>query len=182
MMISLCTHLLDAMAEARDADTALRLADTCRRLIAGPGIFSIQQNVTTAADPRNEVRLQRYYSSQAGTWPVAGRKRKTHTRWTDTLFMRGEPMLSEGVEALRAHFDDHEELRPFGIRAGLNLPVMKGGQCIATFNVFATAARWEAQQVLALRLLALATAPWIPPAPNLSYVFDTPLPHPAHAD
>ena len=176
MLISLCSNLLDALASARDADTALREADAYRRVIAGPGIFSIQLNVTTAADPRNEVRLQRYYSSQAGTWPVAGRKRKTHTRWTDSLFMRGEPVLSEGAAALRSNFDDHEEFRPFGIRAGLNVPMMSAGRCFATFNVFGTTTRWEPQQVLALRLLALATAPWIPPASNLCYSFDAALP------
>ncbi|HUP07656.1 MAG TPA: GAF domain-containing protein, partial [Caldimonas sp.] len=77
MMTTLASNLLDALGEVRSAEAALRQIDQVRRLIAGPGIFSIQRNVTTARDPANEVRLQRLYSSAASRWPVDGVKRKT---------------------------------------------------------------------------------------------------------
>ncbi|MCU0922485.1 MAG: hypothetical protein MUF16_19525, partial [Burkholderiaceae bacterium] len=87
LSLGLCTNLLDAIAEAPCAEAALAQIDVYRRLLAGPGIFSIQLNVTKRDDPGNEIRLQRLYSSAGGEFPVQGRKRKTLTPWTETLFV-----------------------------------------------------------------------------------------------
>src|SRR3982751_5824777 len=115
MITTLAANLLDALGEARSAEAALRQIDQVRRLIAGPGIFSIQRNVTTARDPGNEVRLQRFYSSAASRWPVDGVKRKTLTPWTETLFVRGQPFVAEGADALALAFDDYAQMQPLGI-------------------------------------------------------------------
>jgi hypothetical protein len=165
----LCSNLLDAMAEAPGAEAALRQIDAYRRLLAGPGIFSIQLNVTTRDDPCNEIRLQRLYSSHGSRFPVQGRKRKTLTPWTETLFVRGEVFVAEGVTALEQTFDDYEQMRPLGLNAVVNVPLLKDRLCYATFNVFGTRGGWQPSEVLALRLLALAAARWVSPAPDLSY-------------
>jgi hypothetical protein len=167
------SNFLDALGEARSADAALRQIDHVRRLIAGPGIFSIQLNVTTARDPGNEVRLQRFYSSAAARWPVNGVKRKTFTPWTETLFVRGQPFVAEGAEALARAFDDYEQMKPLGIDTVVNVPLLRDNLCYATFNVFATRGRWQPHEVLGIRLLALAAARWLAPAPDLMYRFDT---------
>lgn len=173
VLTTFASNLLDALAEARTADAALQQADQFRRVIAGPGIFSIQLNATTARDPAGEVRLQRFYSSEAHRWPVNGTKRKTLTPWTETLFVRGQPFIGEGVEALQRAFDDYDQMRPLGIDAVINVPLMTGTLCHATFNVFGTRGRWQPHEVLGIRLLALAAARWVAPAPGLSYSFDT---------
>jgi hypothetical protein len=167
------SNLLDALGEARSADVALRQIDHVRRLIAGPGIFSIQLNVTTARDPGNEVRLQRFYSSAAARWPVNGVKRKTFTPWTETLFVRGQPFVAEGAEALARAFDDYEQMKPLGIDTVVNVPLLRDNLCYATFNVFGTRGRWQPHEVLGIRLLALAAARWVAPVPDLMYRFDT---------
>ena len=51
------------------------------------------------------------------------------------------------------------------------MPLLQGNACYATFNVFGTHAQWTPQQVLAIRLLALAAARWVPVAPGLAYRF-----------
>lgn len=167
--LGLCSNLLDAIAEARSAEAALVQVDAYRRLLAGPGIFSIQLNVTTRDDPCNEIRLQRLYSSASGDFPVQGRKRKTLTPWTETLFVRGEVFVAEGEQALEQTFDDYAQMRPLGLNAVVNVPLLKGRQCYATFNVFGTRGGWLPGQVVALRLLALAASRWVSPAPDLSY-------------
>jgi hypothetical protein len=172
MWITTCSNVLDALAEAPNPQSAMQQIESVCRIVAGPGIFSIQMNVTTAADPLNEVLLQRFYSSKQGLWPVSGRKRKVHTRWTDTLFVRGEVCLTEGAEALEQTFDDYAQMRPLGLNAAINVPLMKAQRCYATFNVFGTANVWQPHQVLAVRLLALAAARWLTPADNLFYSFD----------
>jgi len=165
----LCANLLDAIGEAPGAEAALARIDAYRRLLAGPGIFSIQLNVTTRDDPCNEIRLQRLYSSAGNDFPVQGRKRKTLTPWTETLFVRGEVFVAEGSAALEQTFDDYAQMRPLGLNAVVNVPLLRGRVCYATFNVFGTRGGWHPSEVLALRLLALAAARWVTPAPDLAY-------------
>jgi hypothetical protein len=172
----LYTKLLDAMSDAPDAATALRQVDAFRRLFAGPGTFSIQLNVTTRNDPKNEILLQRYYSSHASNFPVKGRKHKTLTPWTKTLFVDGDIFVAEGEEALSQTFDDYPEMRALGLNTVINVPLLKDRLCYATFNVFGKRGRWQADEISAMRLLALTATRWVTPIADLSYVFDTALP------
>jgi hypothetical protein len=171
MPTALTNDLLDVLAGARSADAALRQVDRMRSLIAGQSIFSIQQNVTTAHDPANEIRLRRFYSSEAGRHPVGGSKRKTLTPWTDCLFVQGRVFVGEGEKTLAQHFDDFEQMRPYGLQSVINVPLLRGDVCYATFNVFGTRAEWQPHEVLGIRLLALAAARWVPAAPGLAYRF-----------
>lgn len=172
LRIDLFANLLDMMAEASSAEAALQQIDVCRRLLAGPGVFSVQLNVTTLNDPRNEILLQRFYSSNGERFPVRGRKRKTLTPWTETLFVRGEVFVGEGSAALEQTFDDFEQMRSLGLNAVVNVPLMHGALCHATFNVFGTCGRWRPQQVEAIRLLATSASRWIRPIANLGYSLD----------
>ncbi|MBO9651073.1 MAG: GAF domain-containing protein [Variovorax sp.] len=164
-------EFLDALAESRSADEALRRIDLCRSLIASGSIFSIQQNVTTGRDAPGQVLLRRFYSSEAASFPVNGAKRKTLTPWTECLFVRGRVFVGEGEHVLAQHFDDFEQMRAYKVRSVINVPLMQGDLCYATFNVFGTRARWLPQEVLGIRLLALAAARWVPAAPGLAYRF-----------
>jgi hypothetical protein len=164
-------RLLDALPEARGADAALRQIDACRRQIAGDSIFSIQQNVTTAHDPIDEIRLSRFYSSEAERFPVKGAKRKTLTPWTECLFVHGRVFVAEGAQALPLHFDDFEQMHELGLQSVINVPLLQGPLCYATFNVFGTRAHWLPHEVLGIRLLALAAARWVPVAPGLAQRF-----------
>ena len=165
------TNLLDALTTAQSADAAFRQIDVFRQLLAGPGIFSINLNVTTRDDPRNEIQLKRLFSSVSATFPVEGRKRKLRTVWTETLFLRGQVFVAEGTEALERTFDDYALMRPLGLAAAVNVPLMQANRCYATFNVFGMRPLWQPEEVVGLRLLALAAARWVEPAPALDYAF-----------
>jgi hypothetical protein len=165
-------NFLDVLAEARSADEALRQVDLLRRLVAGEGIFSIQQNVTTERDPVDEVRLCRFYSSEAERFPVQAPKRKTLTPWTDCLFVQGRVFVAEGAELLARTFDDYAQMQPYGVQSVVNVPLLQGNLCYATFNIFGTRAQWLPQEIVGIRLLALAAARWVPPAPGLAYRFN----------
>jgi hypothetical protein len=169
--MALTARFLDALDAARSADVALHEVDRCRRLIAGDSVFSIQQNVTTERDPADEIRLRRFYSSVTDHYPVNGTKRKTLTPWTECLFVQGRVFVGEGEHVLARHFDDFEQMRPYGLRSVVNVPLLRGPLCYATFNVFGTRARWLPEEILGIRLLALAAARWVPSAPGLSYRF-----------
>jgi len=174
----LCFKLLDAMSDAPDSATALRQLDAFRRLLTGPGSFSIQQNVTTRNDPKNEILLQRFYSSHASDFPVQGRKHKTLTRWTQTLFVKGQVFVAEGEEALAQTFDDYPQMRSLGLNTVINVPLLKENLCYATFNVFGTRDCWRPEEIAAVYLLALTAARWVPQTEDLFYAFDAALPVP----
>lgn len=162
---------LDALAEARSADEALRRIDGRRSLIAPGSIFSIQQNVTTARDAAGQILLRRFYSSEAASFPVNGTKRKLLTPWTECLFVQGRPFVGEGEHVLAQNFDDFEQMRAHRLRSVVNVPLLQGNLCYATFNVFGTRPHWLPHEVLGIRLLALAIARWVPSMPGLAYRF-----------
>ncbi|SEB23701.1 hypothetical protein [Variovorax sp. YR216] len=168
---AITADFLDELAEARGADEALRRIDLQRLRIARGGIFSIQQNVTTARDPSGEVRLRRFYSSEGGSFPVNGAKRKTRTPWTECLFVRSRVFVGEGEHVLARTFDDFEQMRAYELRSVVNVPMMQGALCYATFNVFGTRTRWTPEEILGIRLLALTASRWVPSIPGLSYSF-----------
>ncbi|MEJ8825726.1 GAF domain-containing protein [Variovorax humicola] len=177
-LTSLIANLLDTLADTRSAEDALLEVDLRRRQIAGESVFSIQQNVTTGRDPADEIRLRRLYSSVADDYPVNGAKRKTLTPWTECLFLQGRVFVAEGSGALARHFDDFDQMRPYGLQSVINVPLLQGNLCYATFNVFGTRPRWRQHEVLGIRLLALAAARWVPAAPGLAYRFTgVPLTH-----
>ena len=168
---AITAEFLDALAEARNAEEALRQVDGRRRLIAPGSIFSIQQNVTTARDAVGAVLLRRFYSSEAGSFPVNGTKRKALTPWTERLFVQGRVFVGEGEHVLARHFDDFDRMRAHQLRSVVIVPLLQGNLCYATFNVFGTRAHWSPQEVLGIRLLALAVARWVPSVPGLAYRF-----------
>lgn len=164
-------EILDALSDERSADAALQRIDEFCRRIAGAGVFSIQRNVTTADDPPDEIRLRRFYSSEGHRYPVNGIKRKTPTPWTECLFVHGRVFVGEGADTLARHFDDYAQMRPWNLQSVVNVPLMRANACYATFNVFGTRPRWQPQEVIAIRVLALAAARWVPAAPDLDYRF-----------
>lgn len=168
---AITAEFLDSLAEAPGANEALRQVDRCRSRIASGSIFSIQQNVTTVRDAADQVLLRRFYSSEASTFPVHGVKRKTLTPWAECLFVQGRVFVGEGEQVLAQNFDDFEQMRLYKLRSVINVPLMQGNLCYATFNVFGTCAGWRPEQVLGIRLLALSTARWVPPIPELAYRF-----------
>ena len=172
MLTAISANFLDLLAEARTAEAALAHLNFMRRLVAGEGIFSIQQNVTTQNDPPNEIRLRRFYSSEAERFPVQTAKRKTRTPWTERLYIEGRPFIGEGETVLAANFDDFLEMREYGVRSVINVPLLQGNLCYATMNIFGTRDQWLAHEIAGIRLLALAAARWVPVAPGLSYRFD----------
>jgi hypothetical protein len=160
------------IGDAGRPEEAFCQIDLFRRVIAGPGVFSVNLNVTTAADAPNEVHLRRLYSSARDEWPVAGRKRKPRSAWTETLFVRGETFVAEGGDALAAHFDDHERMKAHGLRSAINVPLMTARLCYATVNVFGHGERWLPHQVEGVRVLAMAASRWVDPLPGLAYTFE----------
>lgn len=155
-----CERLCDSLAGCDDPRQAMLHIEAARAALLGPGLLTVNVDATRPGDPPGEIQLQRAWSSDAAAYPVGGRKRKPPTPWTDQLLVRGEVFIGEGDQALEAVFDDADRIRGLGLRAVVNVPILSGGRCRATFNVLGRQPQWQPQEVAAIRLLALlARAP-----------------------
>jgi GAF domain-containing protein len=156
-----CERLCDALARAASFQAAMPHIDAAREAALGHGLLTVNLNATMANDPPDEVQLQRLWSSDPGAYPVAGRKRKTSTAWTQQLLWRAELFIGEGDAALAEVFDDHARISALGLHAVVNIPILEDGRCVATFNVLSTRPRWRTHEIALVRLLALLATPWV---------------------
>ena len=106
------------------------------------------------------IELQRIWSSRPDTYPVAGRKRKTMTPWTQQLLRRAEVFVGEGDDALRAVFADSALILSMGLHAVVNVPLVRpDGRCFATFNALGTREAWTGEEIQQIALLAAFALP-----------------------
>ena len=76
------------------------------------------------------------------------------------LLGRAEVFVGEGTDALKEAFSDHALIASLGLRSIVNVPLMDDcGDCFATFNVLTHRDKWEAREVIAIRLLVLLATP-----------------------
>ncbi len=157
--LAVCELLCDGLPHARSLEAALDLLNRARAIVLGPGMLTVNLDVTTAQDPPGEIRLRRIWSSEPGAYPVGGGKTKTRTPWTRQLLEQGRLFVGEGDAALAAVFDDHARIASLDLHAVVNVPITHEGRCFATFNVLGRMPCWQAHEVVAIRMLALLAAP-----------------------
>lgn len=159
--LAVCELLCDGLPQARSLDEALGLLNQTRATVLGEGMLTVNLDVTTPQDPPGEIRLQRIWSSEPAAYPVGGGKTKTRTPWTRQLLEQGKVFVGEGDQALAQVFDDHARIASLNLHAVVNVPITRGGRCVATFNVLGRQSSWQAREIAAIRLLALLAAPYV---------------------
>ena len=185
-----CHALCHALPRADNLDAAMRIVEGVRHSLLGAGLLTVNldvsrpvalvgMNVGTGsaaganadsdahADTADTITLERIWSSNPVAYPLAGRKRKTLTPWTQQLMRSAEVFVGEGVQALAHVFDDHSVITGLGMQAVVNVPLLDdAGCCFATFNALGPRPSWLPQEVLALRLLATLATPAVRRAVN----------------
>ncbi len=151
----------DALGTAASCNAALWAIYRALVSVIGHNLLTVNLDVTQPDDPPGEVQLQRLWTSDPGAYPVGGRKRKTLTPWTRQLLQRGEVFIGEGDAALAAVFDEHQSIAELGLHAVVNVPLLQGERCVATFNVLGTRLKWQAHEVAAIGQLAQRAKPWV---------------------
>lgn len=158
--LALCETLCEALGRGPDAAQALATIEGVRQALLGPGLLTVNLVATQPGDAPGEIHLQRGWSSDPDAYPVGGRKRKLLTPWTERLLVRGEVFIGEGEGALASVFDDHARITALGLQSVINVPLIEGGRCRATFNALGRRPRWKREEVAVVRLLALLSAPF----------------------
>jgi len=153
--------LCNALGTAATCDDALKAIHIAQVTVVGLNLLTVNLDATQSDDPPDEVQLQRLWTSDPGAYPVGGRKRKTFTPWTRQLLERAEVFIGEGDAALAVVFEEHKSIAELGLHAVVNVPLLQGGHCVATFNVLGIRPEWLAHEVAAIKLLALLATPWV---------------------
>jgi GAF domain-containing protein len=156
-----CELLCNGLPQAKSLDEALAVIEQARSMMLGAGMLTVNLDVTAPEDPPGEIRLKRIWTSEPGAYPVGGAKRKTGTPWTRHLLGQCQVFVGEGDRALAEVFDDHARIASLDLHAVVNVPIVRDGRCVATFNVLSRRPRWRPQEVAAIRLLALLAAPYV---------------------
>lgn len=159
--LAVCELLCDGLARSASLDDALALLNRAREMALGQGMLTVNVDATTPQDPPGEIRLRRLWSSEPAAYPLGGGKTKTRTQWTRQLLEQGLVFVGEGDAALAEVFDDHARIASLGLHAVVNVPLLREGRCVATFNVLGVGPRWQPGQVAAIRLLALLATPHV---------------------
>ena len=158
---AVCDALDDALDAAATCDDALKAIHMALVSVVGHNLLTVNLDATQPDDPPDEVQLQRLWTSDPGAYPVGGRKRKTLTPWTRQLLQRAEVFIGEGDAALAVVFDEHKSIAELGMHAVVNVPLLQGERCVATFNVLGTRHEWRAHEVAVIRQLAQRATPWV---------------------
>lgn len=157
---SACGLLCRELSRASGIDGALAILETVRRQQLGDGLMTVNMDVTPDDAGPELIELERAWSSRPGHYPVAGRKRKTMTPWTEQLFRQARTYVGEGDQAITEVFGDSALILSMGLRAFVNVPlVTPQGQCFATLNVLGPRARWQRHELLLIELMAALAQP-----------------------
>lgn len=156
-----CAALCDDLPRACSPDAALRILEHVRQRLLGDGLLTVNLNATPKRIGDEAVELERLWSSKPEVYPVAGRKRKAITPWVRQLLRRCEVFVGEGDAILAEVFDDHALIGSLGLHSVINVPLLVEGRCIATFNVLGIRSKWQPQEIMLIRLLAVLATPWV---------------------
>ena len=156
-----CAALCEALPRASNPNAALQILEQVRQMLLGDGLLTVNLNATPDRIGDEVVELQRLWSSRPEAYPVAGRKSKAMTPWARQLLQRCEVFVGEGNAILMEVFDDHVLIASLRLQAVVNVPLLVGGRCVATFNVLGARPQWQPQEVTLIRLLAVLATPWV---------------------
>jgi hypothetical protein len=104
---------------------------------------------------------QRYYSNQAESYPVGGRKPINQTHWFDRVLGRGECYIGRTYGDIKDVFFDHELIRSLGCESVLNIPVRWDGRSIGTINLLHEAGWYDEADIPVAKMFAALAAPGI---------------------
>lgn len=127
-----------------DPDQTFRTLHRAVVALAGARLFTV-----TRID-RQAGLARRIFTSHPVDYPVSGTKPVREDGWTDQVITRQTPFVANSTAEFAVYFPDHALINSLGCQSALNLPVVDGGQTIATVNVLDDAGRFDPATVAAV--------------------------------
>lgn len=123
------TAFATALGAARAPIDAFAALDALVQAVLGARLVS----VTTVEQGGRLAR--RSYSNMPGPYPVSGTKEVEPNRWTEIVVGRGETFVANSLAEIATVFPDHELIGSLGLASVVNMPVVLGGELMATLNL-----------------------------------------------
>jgi hypothetical protein len=146
--------IADAIAADAAPEAAFRAVDRAVADVLGHTLFT----VLIVAEGGAEV--ERVYSSDPESHPLAGRKRMGPTPWGDRVIGQRQHFLGPDKAALRWAYPEHAFLAGLGLGSAINVCVQQGGDLLGILAVLDREhAYTEPRQVDLVRALAQPLVP-----------------------
>ena len=117
-----------ALGAAAQPDAAFDALYELTRAIVGARLFTIM------TVDMEKMLARRAYTSDPQNYPCSGTKPVEMNRWFEVVHARREMFVANTLEEIALVFPDHELIGSLGCGSVVNLPIVLGGQLVATMN------------------------------------------------
>lgn len=118
-----------ALSEARTETEAFAALDALTKATVGAKLFTVM-----TAD-MDAMLARRAYTDDAANYPTSGTKPITIDRWFEQVHGRHESFVANTLADIATVFPDADLIGSLGCGSVVNLPVILGGQMVATVNI-----------------------------------------------
>ena len=139
------TAFATALAKARAPIDAFTALDALVQAVLGAKLVS----VTTVE--KGGALARRSYSNMPGPYPVSGTKVVEPNRWTEAVIDRGETFVANTLAEIATVFPDHALIGSLGLGSVVNMPVVLGGELMATLNLLDVAGYFTPARLALIR-------------------------------
>lgn len=129
------------IADARTADEAFAALQALARTLVGARLFTVM-----TVDMENEV-ARRAFTSDPANYPASGTKPIRYDGWFDIVHKERRTFVANTIEDIAAVFPDHALIDSLGCRSVVNLPVVLGGDLVATVNMLDDTGHYTPERV-----------------------------------
>ena len=135
------TRFVDAVSEARESGSSWRALEELAEAEVGHRLFTVMFVDVTAGLAR------RAYSNRPAEYPVSGSKPIHRDAWFDIVHGERHSFVANTIEDIAQVFPDHALIASLGCGSVLNLPVVLGGDLVATINLLDVAGHYTPERV-----------------------------------
>jgi transcriptional regulator with GAF, ATPase, and Fis domain len=118
-----------ALGAATRPDAAFDALLALTRAIVGVRLFTV---MTVDMD---RMLARRTYTSDPENYPCSGTKPVEMNRWFEVVHSRREMFVANTLAEIAEVFPDHALIGSLGCGSVVNLPIVLGGQLVATMNI-----------------------------------------------
>lgn len=144
----------EALSQATDETQAFDALCALTKATVGAKLFTVM-----TADMQ-AMQARRAYTDDPENYPTSGTKEITLNSWFEQVHGRRQSFVANTLEEIDAVFPDAELIGRLGCGSVINLPVILGGEMVATVNILHEAGYYTparvAQAEALLRLPAMA--------------------------
>ena len=144
-MTSAEASFVAAISQSTSPHAAWQALDRLAADVVGHRLF------TVSLTDMNAGLVRRAYTSRPTEYPASGTKplRGNTGDWFEQVFNRRQTFVANTIEDIAKVFPDHELIGSMGLGSVINLPIVLGGDLVATVNLLDATRHYTPERVAA---------------------------------